>query len=150
MISLQSNSVLLHDVPLWFYHVPELQLCDGAYWFQILIQPVQQWYSRRYGHALNVFITNPINILDQCPDGIGMRDDDAFVPRPQARSDHRIVKGHDPIGRVLERLRSCPIKLLVRQFFVPSIVPMPVGMVVVHTGWSNIVGPSHLHYQFLI
>ena len=79
-----------------------------------------------------------------------MGDNQTLVARSKRRRNDRIIKGHDPIGSVLQGFCTTRFQLFCGEFPVSSVISMPIWVVIFHLRWSHVVGPSHLHYEFLI
>jgi hypothetical protein len=92
---------LKHDAPFGFHQVPEFQLNVRIDWLHIVIQTVQEWDAGRYGHTLDIFVADIINVFDQGADRIGVADNQTLFARLETGSNDGLEKGEDAIGRIL-------------------------------------------------
>mmetsp|Transcript_32388 Transcript_32388/g.76186 ORF Transcript_32388/g.76186 Transcript_32388/m.76186 type:complete len:201 (+) Transcript_32388:427-1029(+) len=55
-----------------FHHESKFQLRYGTHGSQVLVEPIQERNPRWNRHPLDVLVADPVNVLDERPDGVGV------------------------------------------------------------------------------
>jgi hypothetical protein len=106
-------------LPLWFDHVSKFLLNLRVHRPHVFIETIKHGDARRNRHALNVFIANSVNVLNESANGVGMADNQGLVAGPNGGNNDGIEKWHDARSTIFQRLGARRIELFPRQLGIP-------------------------------